>query len=140
VTEFEHMPGLFKAFCSKCGTPLYARSEHDPNDIRVRLGGFEGDLDVVITGPRKMWGGKITENIVQALSRDIIVDCMIGIHLGLGYRTALQVYDEVVLVVPTPETERVVKAIFAIMTRSPKWLPELPVGVEVNHGPTYGDC
>jgi len=50
VTEFEHKPGLFKAFCSKCGSPLYARSAHDPNDIRVRLGGFEGELDVVITG------------------------------------------------------------------------------------------
>ena len=50
VTEFEHKPGLFKAFCSKCGSPLYARSAHDPNDIRVRLGGFEGELDVLITG------------------------------------------------------------------------------------------
>lgn len=50
VTEFEHKLGLFKAFCSKCGSPLYARSSHDPDDIRVRLGAFEGVLDVRITG------------------------------------------------------------------------------------------
>ncbi len=50
ITEFEHKPGWFKAFCSKCGSPLYARSSHNPNDIRVRLGGFEGNLDVKITG------------------------------------------------------------------------------------------
>lgn len=50
VTEFEHKPGRFKAFCSRCGSPLYARSSQDPNDIRVRLGGFEGILDVRITG------------------------------------------------------------------------------------------
>lgn len=50
VTEFEHKPGKFKAFCSRCGSPLYARSLHDPDDIRVRLGGFEGNLDVRITG------------------------------------------------------------------------------------------
>ena len=50
VTEFEHKPGMFKAFCSRCGSPLYARSSGDPDDIRVRLGGFEGDLDVRITG------------------------------------------------------------------------------------------
>lgn len=50
VTEFEHKPGKFKAFCSRCGSPLYARSSRDPNDIRVRLGGFEGVLDVTITG------------------------------------------------------------------------------------------
>lgn len=50
ITEYEHEPGLFKAFCSKCGSPLYARSDEDPNDVRVRLGGFEGELDVRITG------------------------------------------------------------------------------------------
>ena len=50
VTEFEHKQGMFKAFCSRCGSPLYARSSKDPNDIRGRLGGFEGDLDVKITG------------------------------------------------------------------------------------------
>ncbi len=49
ITEFEHKPGMFKAFCSSCGSPLYARSSRDPNDIRVRLGGFEGNLDVDIT-------------------------------------------------------------------------------------------
>lgn len=50
ITEFEHKPGLYNAFCAKCGTPLYARSDADPNDIRVRLGGLEGDIDVTITG------------------------------------------------------------------------------------------
>jgi hypothetical protein len=55
ITEYEQGPGRFKAFCSKCGSPLYARSEHDPDDVRVRLGGFEGDLDVRITG--HVWVG-----------------------------------------------------------------------------------
>lgn len=50
MTEFEHKPGLFNAFCAVCGSPLFARSESDPDDIRVRLGGFEGDIDVKITG------------------------------------------------------------------------------------------
>jgi hypothetical protein len=50
ITEFEHKPGLFNAFCSRCGSPLYARSADDPTDIRVRLGGFGGELDVNVTG------------------------------------------------------------------------------------------
>ena len=50
ITEFEHKPGLYNAFCSRCGSPLYARSDHDPDDIRVRLGGFDGPIDVTITG------------------------------------------------------------------------------------------
>lgn len=50
VTEFEHKPGKFKAFCSRCGSPLYARLTSDPDDIRVRLGAFDGALEVAITG------------------------------------------------------------------------------------------
>lgn len=55
ITEYEHKPGLFKAFCAGCGSPLYARSDRDPDDIRVRLGGFEGTLDARITG--HVWVG-----------------------------------------------------------------------------------
>jgi hypothetical protein len=55
VTEYEHKPGLFKAFCSRCGSPLYARSDLDPDDLRVRLGGFEGPLDTRITA--HVWVG-----------------------------------------------------------------------------------
>ncbi len=50
ITEFEHKSGLFNAFCSRCGSPLYARSDGEPDDIRVRLGGFDGPLDTTITG------------------------------------------------------------------------------------------
>jgi hypothetical protein len=50
ITEYEHKPGLFKAFCSRCGSPLYARSDHDPDDVRVRLGGFDGPLGARMTG------------------------------------------------------------------------------------------
>ena len=50
VTEFEQQPGLYNAFCARCGSPLYARSDFDPEGVRVRLGGFEGELDATITG------------------------------------------------------------------------------------------
>ena len=50
IAEYEHRPGRYKAFCSRCGSPLYARSDEDPDDVRVRLGGFEGELDVRTTG------------------------------------------------------------------------------------------
>lgn len=50
ITEFEQKPGLFNAFCSKCGSPLYARSDLDPDYRRVRIGGFDGKIDVAITG------------------------------------------------------------------------------------------
>ena len=55
ITEYEHDPGLFKAFCARCGSPLYARSDRDPDHVRVRLGGFEGALDARITA--HVWVG-----------------------------------------------------------------------------------
>jgi nicotinamidase-related amidase len=50
LTEYEHKPGLFNAFCSHCGSPLYARNANDPEDIGVRLGGFDEPIDASITG------------------------------------------------------------------------------------------
>ena len=55
VTEYEHKPGLYNAFSSNCGTPLYTRSQDAPQDIRVRMGGFDGELDVQITA--HVWSG-----------------------------------------------------------------------------------
>jgi len=50
VAEYEQSPGVFRAFCSACGAPLYARLESDEEFIRVRLGSFEGAIEAIITG------------------------------------------------------------------------------------------
>lgn len=38
IREFESSPGAFRAFCTICGSPVYARVVHDPGNIRIRLG------------------------------------------------------------------------------------------------------
>ena len=53
----------------RCGSPLDARSSQDPDDIRVRLGGFEGGLDVTITGPVWTWSRSIGYVIEDSLPR-----------------------------------------------------------------------
>lgn len=50
VTEYEHKPGMHRAFCAKCGSPLYARLAIDPEYVRVRLGTFESVAGADITG------------------------------------------------------------------------------------------
>lgn len=49
IKEFEQLPGIFRGFCSNCGSPIYARLEREPGKLRVRLGSFAGDLPVDIT-------------------------------------------------------------------------------------------
>jgi hypothetical protein len=43
VREYESSPGYFRAFCSRCGSPLYGSGERFPELRRVRLGVLDGD-------------------------------------------------------------------------------------------------
>jgi len=43
ITEYESSPGKFRAFCSKCGSPIYSRREEEPAEFRIRLGTLSGD-------------------------------------------------------------------------------------------------
>jgi hypothetical protein len=41
LVEFESSPGKLRAFCGKCGSPLYSRRTSDPDSLRLRLGAFD---------------------------------------------------------------------------------------------------
>jgi hypothetical protein len=43
VSEYESSPGKFRAFCGRCGSPLYSRTAADPETRRIRLGTLDGD-------------------------------------------------------------------------------------------------
>jgi hypothetical protein len=43
VREFESSPGTFRAFCGRCGSPVYKRSVTRPEVMRIRLGTLEDD-------------------------------------------------------------------------------------------------
>ncbi|OKB68304.1 hypothetical protein BHU62_02200 [Serratia marcescens] len=44
LREFESSPGMFRAFCSHCGSPIYAwRTEH-PEVLGIRLGTLDTPL------------------------------------------------------------------------------------------------
>jgi len=43
LSEFESSPGKFRAFCSRCGSPMYSRREDTPESRNIRLGSLEQD-------------------------------------------------------------------------------------------------
>jgi hypothetical protein len=43
VSEYESSPGKFRAFCRRCGSPLYSRRDAEPEIRRIRLGTLDGD-------------------------------------------------------------------------------------------------
>jgi DNA polymerase len=70
------------------------------------------------------YGGKLCENAVQAISRDLLVHAMFGCETA-GYKTILTIHDEIVAEVP--KTFGSVEEMRQIMRRLPAWAKGLPV-------------
>ncbi len=43
VREYESSPGKLRAFCPRCGSPVYSRRVDEPDTFRIRLGTLDGD-------------------------------------------------------------------------------------------------
>jgi hypothetical protein len=44
LREYESSPGKFRAFCSRCGSPLYAYIDTTREILRLRLGSLDTDF------------------------------------------------------------------------------------------------
>jgi hypothetical protein len=43
IREYESSPGKFRAFCGRCGSPIYARLAAQPDWLYIRLGLIDAD-------------------------------------------------------------------------------------------------
>ena len=82
------------------------------------------------------WGGKLTENVVQAVSRDLLYEAMLRLETK-GHTTVLAVHDELV-------TERKLNGngsddieMLRIMEERPVWAEGMPIKVEGWSEPRY---
>ena len=88
---------------------------------------------------RTIWGGKLMENIIQALANIVIKECMLKIRRALGLRPALQVHDELDYIVRVSDVERIAAAVRGIMTAPPSWCKDAPLDVEIHWGKNFGE-
>jgi len=108
--------------------------------MKARLAGDKSDVGSdLIPGQTRIYGGKVTENVVQALARIVVSGQMLAIR-DAGYHVAFQVHDENVCVVPEDQAEQAQKDIEEIMSTAPAWAPDLPVACEIGMADTYGDA
>lgn len=70
------------------------------------------------------WGGKITENVIQAIARDCLCETLLKLE-ECGYNPVMHVHDEVICEVPDDVGDRCLEGLEAIMGRSPEWAPDL---------------
>jgi len=85
----------------------------------------------------KIYGGKVTENVVQALARIVVVEQMV--EIGKLYPVLFQVHDENVVLVDAATAESDQQVIEKIMSTPPAWAPDLPVACESHIGASFGD-
>jgi DNA polymerase len=82
---------------------------------------------------RGFYGGKLTENLVQATARDVFGEHLIALE-DQGYPVLFGVHDEAVTEVDQSVTARDVQE---VMSKCPDWLKGCPIGAEAHEVPCY---
>jgi len=89
-------------------------------------------------GRTKIYGGKVIENVCQAIARCIIGEQMLRINKK--YKVVLTVHDSIVCCVKDNEVAAAQAYVEECMRWTPDWATGLPVDCESGTGKSYGDC
>lgn len=130
---------LLQVNVDKCGLEL-------PSGMLLRyedLSGEQGEMGIEYTyktrrGRTRIYGGKVIENVCQALAR-----CIIGyqmLEVAKKYKVVLTVHDSIVCCVPDEEVTGARKYVETCMRMIPQWAADLPIDCESGVGKSYGDC
>ena len=85
-----------------------------------------------------IYGGKFTENVVQALARIVVMWQLLKI--SQRYRVVLTVHDAVACIAPESEADEARAYVEQCMRWVPDWAKGCPINCESGVGKTYGDC
>lgn len=76
------------------------------------------------------YGGKLTENIVQAIARDLLAFAMLNLAKA-GYKITMHVHDEAIAEIPFDGHEReYYDNMVKIMSKAPDWASDLPLNAD----------
>ncbi len=89
-------------------------------------------------GLNKIYGGKVVENVCQAVARCIIGHQMILI--AKRYKVVLTVHDSIVVAVPDADVAEARVYVEHCMSQKPDWAEGLPITCESGTGKSYGEC
>lgn len=89
-------------------------------------------------GRTRIYGGKVIENVCQAIARCIIAEQMLKI--AKRYRVVLTVHDAIAVCVRDVDVEDAQAYVEECMRWVPEWATGLPLNCESGAGKSYGDC
>jgi len=107
--------------------------------IRAEAGQYPADQYIYATrrGVVRIYGGKVVENICQALARCIVGEQML--RIAKRYKVVLTVHDAVACIAPEEELQEAASYVQDCMRWRPKWAQTLPLNCEVKYGHSYGE-
>lgn len=133
---------------------LHFRNENDCTFIRLpsgrelryegaRVEGTGRDEHIKVPNQREenwtyVWGGYLTENVIQALCRDLLAEAMLELETAHGIQIGHHCHDEIIAVVPAEEAEAALELMITTMRQSPEWAAELPLDAEGKISERYG--
>jgi DNA polymerase len=83
-----------------------------------------------------LWGGHLTENVDQAIARDILAEALLACE-SQGVHIALHVHDELVSVCDGWNAKRDLQTMHSCMVHVPDWAEGLPLDSEGGLSPYY---
>jgi DNA polymerase len=89
-------------------------------------------------GRTKIYGGKVIENVCQALARCVIAEQMLAI--SKRFKVALTVHDSIVISCLDEQVEEAELYVMNCMRNAPVWAEGLPLDCEAFSGKSYGEC
>ena len=81
-----------------------------------------------------IWGGLLTENVVQATARDLMAGAMMRLEMA-GYPVIMSVHDEIICEVP--DNHGTLAEMIDLMVEVPAWAKGCPIAAEGKEGPRY---
>lgn len=113
-------------------SPSFTKNKWDKLSIR-----YKGmDQTTKQWGYVDTYGGKLTENIVQAIARDLLADAMQRVE-GAGYQIVLTIHDEIVFEVPEESAESDLLRTCALMAETEDIYKGVPFPAEGFISPFY---
>ena len=90
--------------------------------------------------PKHIYGGKLVENVTQALARIVVMDIAIRVQHETGFHPFLSTHDSLDYVVPEDEAAWWDGYLAAEFARVPTWAMGLPLASEGGWGPNLADA
>ena len=117
--------------------PSGLRLRYDDLQFIVNDGKYDFDYKTR-RGRVRIYGGKVIENVCQAIARCIIGEQML--QISKRYRVVLTVHDSIACCVKDEEVEEAQKYVEECMRTPPEWAEGLPIDCESGTGKSYGEC